>query len=157
MDFDRALMEKQGWGSYEPLPPEKLPPVYVAYRTDLAESSDVFHNDIRGRYNRGEPDVVEAMTFWADLTVRARAALLDGRADELAELLNANFDRRRRIYQIHPDNIAMVEAARSVGASAKFTGSGGAIVGTFRDGNMFDELCRVMEPMGIRVLKPHII
>jgi len=157
MDFDRAVMEKQGWGNYETLPPEKLPPVYVAYRTDMAEASDVFHNDIRGRYARGEPEVVEAMKFWADLTVRARAALMAGRAEELAELMNANFDRRRKIYQIHPDNIAMVEAARSVGASAKFTGSGGAIVGTFRDEAMYKNLCRVMEPMGIHVLKPHLI
>ncbi len=123
----------------------------------MAESSDVFHNDIRGRHNRGEPEVVEAMKFWADLTLRARAALLTGRAGELTELMNANFDRRRKIYQIHPDNIAMVEAARSVGASSKFTGSGGAIVGTFRDEKMFSELCRVLEPSGVRVLKPHLI
>ena len=157
MDFDRAIMEKQGWGNYEPLPPEKLPPVYIAYRTDLAEASDVFHNDIRGRYDRGEPEVVEAMKFWAELTVRARAALMAGRTEELAELMNANFDRRRKIYRIHPDNIAMVEAARSVGASAKFTGSGGAIVGTFRDETMYKNLCRVLEPMGIHVLKPHLI
>jgi glucuronokinase len=86
-----------------------------------------------------------------------RAALMAGRAEELAELMNANFDRRRKIYQIHPDNIAMVEAARSVGASSKFTGSGGAIVGTFRDEAMYKNLCRVMEPMGIHVLKPHLI
>ncbi len=157
MDFDRAVMEKQGWGNYETLPPGKLPPVYIAYRTNIAESSDVFHNDIRSRYDRGEPEVVEAMKFWADLTVRARAALLAGRDDELAELMNANFDRRRKIYRIHPDNISMVEGARSVGASAKFTGSGGAIVGTFRDEAMYKNLCCVLEPMGIHVLKPHLI
>lgn len=157
MDFDRAVMAKQGWGNYESLPPATLPPVYIAYRTELAESSDVFHNDIRGRYSRGEPEVVDAMTFWADLTARARAALLAGRAEELAELMNANFDRRREIYQIHPDNIAMIEAARSVGASAKFTGSGGAIVGTFRDETMFTHLRRALEPLGVHVLKPDLI
>ncbi|MDD3277096.1 MAG: hypothetical protein PHP93_08620, partial [Kiritimatiellales bacterium] len=157
MDFDRAVMDKQGWGNYESLPPATLPPVYIAYRTELAESSDVFHNDIRGRYGRDEPEVVDAMTFWADLTVRARAALLAGRAEELAELMNANFDRRREIYQIHPDNIAMIEAARSAGASAKFTGSGGAIVGTFRDETMFTHLRRALEPLGVHVLKPDLI
>ncbi|MCC7300075.1 MAG: GHMP kinase [Verrucomicrobia bacterium] len=157
MDFDRAVMEKQGWGNYEPLPPEKLPETYIAYRTDMAESSDVIHNDIRGRYNRGEPEVLEAMKFWADLTVRARAALLAGRTDELAELMNANFDRRRQICRIHPKNIAMVEAARSVGASSKFTGSGGAIVGTYRGEAMFEELCHVLEPMGVQIFKPHVV
>ena len=68
MDFDRETMERTGQGIYEPIPPETLPPVYIAYRTDLSESSDVFHNDIRGRYDRGEADVVDAMRFWADLT-----------------------------------------------------------------------------------------
>ena len=34
----------------------------------------------------------------------------------------------------------MVEAARSAGASAKFTGSGGAIVGTYEDEAMFAAL-----------------
>jgi hypothetical protein len=27
-----------------------LPPLYIAYQTELAEASDVFHNDIRKRY-----------------------------------------------------------------------------------------------------------
>ena len=34
----------------------------------------------------------------------------------------------------------MVEAARDIGASAKFTGSGGAIVGTYEDEAMFQKL-----------------
>src|SRR5207302_7079442 len=48
MDFDKALMERQAHGRYEELDPHLLPPVYVAYRTDLAEGTEVFHNDIRG-------------------------------------------------------------------------------------------------------------
>jgi glucuronokinase len=157
MDFDRETMEKTGQGIYEPIPPEKLPPVYIAYRTDMSESSDVFHNDIRGRYDRGEPDVVEAMKYWADLTVRAREALLAGNKKELGEILNANFDRRRALYKIHPSNLAMVDAARAVGASAKFTGSGGAIVGLFEDDAMYQRLYDSLTPMGIHVFRPNLI
>ena len=51
---NRALMERQGYGLYEPLSPALLPPLYIAYRTDLSEPSEVFHNDIRGRFERGE-------------------------------------------------------------------------------------------------------
>ena len=72
-------------------------------------------------------------------------------------LLDANFDLRRSIYAIHPDNIQMVETARSVGASAKFTGSGGAIVGTYKDDAMFSELHSALEPLSIAVFKPNII
>lgn len=157
MDFDRATMQKTGQGIYEPIPPETLPPVYIAYRTDMSESSDVFHNDIRGRYDRGETDVVEAMKYWADLTVRARAALLAGNKKELGEILNANFDRRRALYKIHPSNLAMVDAARAVGASAKFTGSGGAIVGLFEDDAMYQRLYDSLTPMGIHVFRPNLI
>jgi len=157
MDFDRAAMEETGQGIYEPIAPEKMPPVYIAYRTDLSESSDVFHNDIRARYDRGDPEVTEAMSYWAGLTLRARDALLTCNRDELGEILDANFDRRRAIYSIHPDNLAMIDAARATGASAKFTGSGGAIVGLFEDETAYGRLVDSLTPMGIKIFRPHLI
>jgi glucuronokinase len=134
MDFNKELMEKQGYGRYEPLDARLLPPIYIAYDTELAEVSGVFHNSIRDRFNRGEPAVVEAMRYWAELTDRVRACLLEGKGahQAIGPLLNANFDKRREIYRISKRNIGMVETARSAGASAKFSGSGGAIVGTRR-------------------------
>ena len=54
-------------------------------------------------------------------------------------------------------NVDMVEAARSIGASAKFTGSGGAIVGTYDDDAMFEKLKAVLEPMQVAVLKPQVL
>ena len=38
MDFDRETVERTGHGLYEPLDPALLPPLYVAYRTDVARS-----------------------------------------------------------------------------------------------------------------------
>ena len=157
MDFDRTIMEKTGEGVYEPISYGKLPPVYIAYRTDLSESSDVFHNDIRSRYERGEAEVVDAMRFWADLALRARDALFAGNRQLLGELLDANFDRRCELYRIHPDNLAMVAAARSTGASAKFTGSGGAIVGHYNNEAGYRRLVDNLTPMGIRVFRPSLI
>ena len=49
----RASIEKLGYGIYEELDPALLPKVYVAYTTKLSEGTEVFHNDIRGRWNRG--------------------------------------------------------------------------------------------------------
>src|SRR2546428_642862 len=63
-------------GKYEPLDPALLPPLYVAYNADISEPTEVFHNDIRGRFNRGEPTVVRAMGKFAALAAHARDALL---------------------------------------------------------------------------------
>ena len=154
MDFDRDLMEQQGCGRYEPMDPQCLPPLYIAYDTDLAERSDVFHNDIRDRFERGETEVVEAMRFWADLAGKVRACLRRGDGDSIGEFLNANFDKRLEIYRISRRNIRMVETARATGASAKFSGSGGAIVGTYENEDMYQRLKAAFAPMNIRILKP---
>lgn len=157
MDFDRATMGKTGSGVYESMDPLLLPKIYIAYKRSLSEGSEVFHNDIRSRFEMGERKVVDAMHTWAELAEQVRTALLNGRNHEIGPLLDANFDLRRSIYRIHPENIAMVEAARRVGASAKFTGSGGAIVGTYADDAMYEDLVNVLTPLNIAVLNPTLI
>jgi glucuronokinase len=150
-------MERTGSGRYEALDPALLPPLYIAYRTDLSESSEVFHNDIRARWERGEPDVVEAMRTWAGLADQVRDLLLRGEGRKIGPLLNANFDLRRRLYRISEGNIRLVETARSTGASAKFTGSGGAIVGTYDGEAMFKELCERLASFGAPVFRPVVV
>jgi glucuronokinase len=157
MDFAKEIMEKQGYGSYEPMNPTLLPKLYIAYMDDLSEPTEKFHSNIRHRFDQGEPKVVNAMKFWANLSDKVRKCLLAGQTEEIGTLLNANFDKRREIYNISEGNIRMVEAARSVGASAKFTGSGGAIVGTYEDERMFTELRRKLGTLHVMVLKPRIV
>lgn len=157
MDFNRGHVEKEGHGIYEEIDPILLPPLYVAYTKKLSEGTEVFHNDIRSRWKRGEREVVSAMYHWAGLAERVKEMLLAGRGREIGPLLNENFDLRRRLYQISKGNLEMVDAARSVGASAKFTGSGGAIVGTYEDDSMFAKLQEVLEPMGIAVIRPQVL
>jgi glucuronokinase len=156
MDFAREIMQKQGYGSYEPMNPRLLPRLYVAYMDDLSEPTEKFHNNIRLRFDQGEPKVVDAMKFWASLTDRVKECLRAGQLDQIPALLNANFDKRREIYNISEGNLRMIEAARSVGASAKFTGSGGAIVGTYADEAMFKELRKALARLNVQVLKPKI-
>ncbi len=154
MDFNRELMATQGYGRYESMDPKLLPPLYIAYDVRLSEGSEIFHNNLRQRFERGEPALLAAMSFWAGLTDQVRDCLFKGDRVRLPGLLNANFDKRREIYKISARNIAMVEAARSVGASAKFSGSGGAIVGTYEDEAMFRRLKDKLGSMGIEVIKP---
>src|SRR6266851_1659531 len=143
MDFARERMQELGgcrYGVYEQLDPALLPPIYIAYKDDVSEPTEVFHNDIRARYNRGEVKVIEAMKKFADLAAQARDALLSGDKHRFALLMNENFDTRRSIYQLPAAQVEMVEIARRAGASAKFAGSGGAIIGSCQDNAMFEEL-----------------
>ena len=157
MDFSKALMDKQGFGTYIPLSREALPNMYIAFRRQLSEGTEVLHNNLRARYNIGEPAVLAAMEEWAELTERFRLALASNNETEMAALINRNFDLRRSLVSIEPGNIHMVELARSTGASAKFTGSGGAIIGTYTDQTMFDRLKQTLATNNIEVIKPQVV
>jgi glucuronokinase len=156
MDFDKEFMDERGHGRYEPLDPALLPPLYVAYQTELAESSEVFHNDIRKRYDSGERKVIDAMATIAELARQARESLLERDYETLAQLMDRNFDTRRTIYNLNPKHIRMVELAREIGASAKFAGSGGSVIGAYRDEAMFGRLKRAFEAEDCAVIKPII-
>jgi glucuronokinase len=157
MDFQRDLMESRGYGEYERLDPAILPKLYLAYRTSLSEGTEVFHNNVRERWNRGEAAVVGAMARWGEIAQEGRAALLAGNVTRLNQLINENFDLRRQIYRIDQGNIDMIEAARQVGASSNFSGSGGAITGVYEDDAMFTRLAERLQPLGVKVVKPQIV
>ena len=157
MDFSKeAMRTEDGFvvGEYEELPVSLLPPLYVSYSVDCSEPTEVFHNNLRFRYDQGEPAVVSAMQHCAELTVRAREALLAGHHDLLPPLLDGNFDIRRSICRLPKEQILMVETARSCGASANFAGSGGAIVGTYPDEAAFVKLTEEMKKIGCETVKP---
>jgi glucuronokinase len=156
MDFAREYLESRGHGEYERLDPGLLPSTYVAYRTSLSEGTEVFHNNVRERWRAGDPEVVQAMKTWASYAEQGREAILSGNFELLNQLINANFDLRSRIYQISEGNLQMVRTARSVGATAKFAGSGGAIVGTYQDEEMFERLKIALDTIQVRVVKPKI-
>jgi glucuronokinase len=154
MDFDKTLMEQQRYGRYEPLDPAALPPLYIAYRTDLAEGSEVVHNNLRARWECRDPAVLEAIAFWIRMADEFRVAFDKRDHDGMARLMNANFDKRTSICNVGTGNLEMVAAARSTGASATFTGSGGAIVGIYRDDRMLQRLRETLAHRGIEVIIP---
>ncbi len=152
MDFAKDRMRQcRGLtcGVYEPLDPALLPPLYIAYSTDVSEPTEVFHNNLRARFQQGEPAVVNAMKRFAALAFEARQAILDGDRATLARLINENFDLRRSICRLPKNQIRIVERARSAGASAKFAGSGGAIIGAIRTTRRLSGFLR--QPRGDRL------
>ncbi len=157
MDFSRKFMDKQGYGFYETFSADLLPDLYIAYRSDLSEGSDIVHNNFRERFNCGDRAVLDAINKWADLTVKVRDLLIQGRKTEIAPLLDQNFDIRRKVMNLSARNIEMVETARSIGASAKFTGSGGAIIGTYENEAMFQLLTKKLNSFNVEVIKPSVV
>jgi glucuronokinase len=157
MDFSQTHAQVSGGLThyhYESLDPALLSNIFVAYHTALSEPTEVFHNDIRSRYNRGEKVVLEAMQHFAKLAEDGRKALLAGDGDRLGALIDENFDTRRELYQLPAWQVKMVETARACGASAKFAGSGGAIIGIYQDQTMYQNLCTKLAKIGSEVITP---
>jgi glucuronokinase len=158
MDFDRERMTRDGYGLYEPLDPALLPPLYVAYHDSLAEGTEVTHNDLRSRYNRGEPAVLDGVKGWAELAQQARDLLAAGRGRQIGPLMDANFDLRASLIAISPGNRRLVETGRALGAAVNFAGSGGAVVGCYDgDPERLNRLASAYAEMGARLFVPQIV
>jgi glucuronokinase len=156
MDFAKELITTRGYGIYEPLRPPVMPPLYVAFDPDRAEVSDVPHRNLRQLYDQGDKAVHAAMQRYRDITDIAKAALMGGDWETLGRVMDENFDLRRTIMAVAPENLRMVEAARGTGASAKFAGSGGAIVGLYKDGRHYQQLVDALAKLRCTVLRPLI-
>jgi glucuronokinase len=159
MDFDKEFMRENGIGRYTPIDIPAELKIYVAYRTDLAEGSEILHSRLRDDYESGVPRVVAAMQEWASLTEQVKIALEKKDFAAIPALLDRNFDLRCEVCSgsVSAKNRRMVEIARSCGASAKFTGSGGAIIGTYSDDAMFENMRKAFKAEHIDLLKPDIV
>jgi glucuronokinase len=157
MDFDKSYLEEHGYGQYERLSPSLLPNMYISYDPNRAEESGKAHKKVKKLFEQKRPDVVSAMSEFADLAQKGRDALVAGRKDELSALVDANFNLRDSIFNVSEENRRMVMVARNAGASAKFAGSGGAIVGTYEDDAHFERLSAALSEIGCRTLRPVIV
>ena len=156
MDFNRELVESTGHGLYERLDPKRVPNLYISYDPRRAEESGKAHKKVKKLFQQQNHDVVAAMSEFADIARQGRDALVAGDIAKLPALVNANFDLRDRIFHVAEENRNMVMVARSTGASAKFAGSGGAIVGTYEDDAQYAALSDALEKIGCRTIKPVI-
>ena len=156
MDFERSLVESTGHGKYERLDIAAMPNIYIAYDPNRAEESGKAHKKVKKLFQQQNNDVVVAMKEFADIAQKGRDAIVAGKLDLIPELVNANFDLRDRIFNVSEENRKMVMVARQAGASAKFAGSGGAIVGTFEDDAQYDILVKNLAKIGCRTFIPKI-
>ena len=156
MDFNKKHFQKHSHGKYEPLDHKLLPNLYLAYKTDLSKVSGKVFNDVKERYNQGDPTIVNTLTEIAELAEEGKKALSDKDYAKLNYLIDNNFDLRSSIMNISETNRQLVTTARACGASAKFSGSGGAIIGVYEDDEMLRRLMVHLKKINARVIKPFI-
>jgi len=157
MDLDREIIQAQGFGRYQRLDPGSLPPLYLAYKPDLGKVSGLVLNPIREGFERGDPVVLEALRRLAALAEEGKEALLRRDRERLRALMDENFDLRSRIMPISEENLSLIRAARACGASAKFAGSGGSLIGLYEDERMFADLSRALGEQQALVIKPVVV
>lgn len=157
MNFGKEIMKKKHHGIYERIDPLLLPKLYIAYKTDLGKVSGTVLSDIRTRYDDGDPEVIETLQRIADIAEEGKEALLKKDSRKLHALINENFDLRRKIMNINERNLQLVETARNCGVSAKFAGSGGSIIGTYKNDEVLTKLIVELNRINARVIKPYVV
>ncbi len=157
MDFSPEVVAEGGRGRYEELDPGLLPDLFVAHRTGPEKVSGRVLNALRFRWDLGDDEVIASLGRIADIAAEGREALLAGDSAALGDLMDENFDLRTGIMEISDVSREMIDRSRAVGAPAKFTGSGGAIIGICRDDETFTRLEAVLNPLDVDVIRPRII
>ena len=130
---------------------------YIAFSSAASEPTEVLHGNLRSKMASQDDDTITAMNDIAGLASQGKVAIESGDHELLNELIDKNFDLRQRVCQLNPSHVKMIETARNVGASAKYCGSGGAIVGQYRDLKMFELLKDQLESIGCTVFRPTIV
>ncbi|MGN0833684.1 MAG: mevalonate kinase [Kiritimatiellia bacterium] len=165
MDFNRAYVEAHDRGVYEELDPACGGlNLYIAYDANRAEESGRAHQRVRRLFEAQNADVLAAMSEFADIAQQGRDLLVAAQAGKaladwqtrFAALVDANFDLRDRIFHVAEENRRMVLTARRSGASAKFAGSGGAIVGTYADEEQYRRLRSDLSEIGSVTFRPTV-
>ena len=100
--------------------------------------------------------VLEAMTRKAALVEEVVACLERGGGAEIGPLMSRDFDLRRSVYTLSPQNLRMIEIAREGGAHANFSGSGGAAVATYASDRQYDELEKAYSKEGYKLIKVRV-
>ncbi|MGE5617479.1 MAG: mevalonate kinase [Candidatus Woesearchaeota archaeon] len=137
--------------AYEPLDHRLLPPLLIAWHEQAAAPSGDVHGELRRRYRQGDSGVRKVMGRLALAARGARTALVEHDLGRFAQCMNDTFELRRQLMPLDPLCVEMVGAAQAAGASANYTGSGGAIVAACHDESHALETERALTQLGCGV------
>jgi glucuronokinase len=98
--------------------------LFVACRPGSAAESGAVHSAI----DRSDPDVIATMLRLADAAHSAEQAIDAGDSIALGDAMDATYQSRASMMTLDPAHVEMITLAHAAGASANYTGSGGAII-----------------------------
>lgn len=136
MDFGRMTTNARfgvSHGQYRTIDSADLPPLFVAFRPSSAEPSDRFHSVLRERFDSGDATVRDLLHRLAGLAVEGEAALRWRNPHGFGQLLAENMRLRRQLAPVSEHQLELVDVASECDAPTTFGGSGGAVVGVYRD------------------------
>lgn len=110
-----------------------LPKLFVAYRNDLAKvSSGGVLSPMGVRFRAGDPEITTIMAELRELAKGAADDLNAGRIEAFLGRIDRGMDLRVKLMP-HMDRryFHLADIGRAQGSHVTFTGSGGAVVGTF--------------------------
>lgn len=137
MDFSTAGgKEERKRPKYQSLGPEVIPPLFLIYSNRPSKKdSGAVHSEFKQKWEQGDEELIIQMSEVADLAEQGLQLLLSNkeavRVDKFGQLMRRNFELRKAMFgeaALGQESLEMIEVANSVGAAAKFSGSGGAVV-----------------------------
>ena len=96
------------------------------------------------------------MKTFAQYASQCKEALYHQDVDQVSQLMDQNFDLRRKIlgdHTIGKENLEMINIARNCGCAAKFSGSGGAVIGLYQTPDQLEELENLYRQHGFAFTK----
>jgi len=154
MDLDESFFKEKGHGIYERIDLSLLPDFYLAYKPELGKVSGGVLQNIRKGYERGDNLTLSTLKRLAEVAHEGKTALEQRELNEFFNLMNLNFDLRSKIMFITETNKDLIQAARWCGASAKFAGSGGSIIGMYYGEDMYNSLVSELGKLQAEVIHP---
>ena len=158
--YDRAmvmdLLPPRSDAKYQSLDASSIPPLLIGWVPTGGQPSGVTHSDLRRRWERGDEDVVATMEELRSVVDRGVSALEAGDREAFAELVDYNFELRRRVTSVSEPDSEMVSLARRLGAAAKLCGSGGAVLVVPRMGVDLAEVERGFGRGGFHTCRPNV-
>ncbi len=152
MDFAQPFAD----GAAERLDPALLPPLLLAWHGVPSQSSGDVHAPVWARFQAGDRAVRATMAELAQNAERGRAALLAGDRAAFLACVDRNLALRAQVFAIAPADRDLVQLGRALGASAKFPGSGGAVLFACRDDAQRDAVEASCRQHGHHTLRPTV-
>ncbi len=148
------LAEPGDVSTYWSLDPTTLPPLFLAWDPQGGKPSGDAHADLKQRWRARDPQVMATIEAFRELVDEGLACLERGDHAMFCEAMNRNLALRLSIFSVSPSDLEMAKIANQCGASAKLSGSGGAVVGAMTGDGDFAQLEEAYRAAGYAFLRP---